>query len=221
MTHALGLHIVRFTAAPGLLAAFTAGCFIFGRSKPAPESPVNAPEGEIALNVVNHNYLDVVIYVLHHGVRTRVGSVTGSTSTVFLLPARLLGQGREIQLRGIRSAPRTRRSAARTMRSPKSSWCSRASTSSGRSRLICAARASPCISGRLLGRWAVHGALRGAAAREREGHRGHRDARHAYAREQDGPGLREPAHIHGRDVGHRDGHRFPRPHMAVAAPRLH
>ncbi len=100
MTHALGLHIVRFTAAPGLLAAFTAGCFIFGRSKPAPESPVNAPEGEIALNVVNHNYLDVVIYVLHHGVRTRVGSVTGSTSTVFLLPARLLGQGREIQLRG-------------------------------------------------------------------------------------------------------------------------
>jgi hypothetical protein len=100
MTCARPVRIVRLGVAPALLAAFTAGCFIFGRGKPAPEAPLSAPEGEIALNVVNHNYLDVVIYVLHHGVRTRVGSVTGSTSTVFLLPTRLLGQGREIQLRG-------------------------------------------------------------------------------------------------------------------------
>jgi hypothetical protein len=100
MTRAHSLRVARSAAAPGLFAVFVAGCFIFGRGKAASQAPVNGPEGEIALNVVNHNYLDVVIYVLHHGVRTRVGSVTGSTSTVFLLPARLLGQGREIQLRG-------------------------------------------------------------------------------------------------------------------------
>jgi hypothetical protein len=96
MTRARGLRFVRFAAAPALLAAFTVGCFIFGRGKPGQEPAVNVPEGEIAPNIVNHNYLDVVIYVLHHGVRTRVGTVTGSTSAVFLLPARLLGQGREI-----------------------------------------------------------------------------------------------------------------------------
>jgi len=38
--------------------------------------------------------------VLHDGVQTRVGMVTGSSSTVIFLPARLLGQGREIQLFG-------------------------------------------------------------------------------------------------------------------------
>ena len=100
MTRARGLRLVRFTAAPGLLAAFTAGCFLFGRGTAGAQPATNVPEGEIALNVINHNYLDVVIYVLHHGVRTRVGSVTGSSSTVFYLPPRLLGQGREIQLRG-------------------------------------------------------------------------------------------------------------------------
>ena len=100
MTRARGWRIVRFAAAPSLLATLTAGCFIFGHGKSAPQAAGNVPEGEIALNIVNHNYLDVVIYVLHHGVRTRVGTVTGSTSAVFLLPARLLGQGREIQLRG-------------------------------------------------------------------------------------------------------------------------
>jgi hypothetical protein len=100
MTRARGSRIVRFAAAPALLAVVTAGCFIFGRGQPASQPAASVPEGEIALNVINHNYLDVVIYVLHHGVRTRVGSVTGSTSAVFLLPGRLLGQGREIQLRG-------------------------------------------------------------------------------------------------------------------------
>jgi hypothetical protein len=100
MTRARSWRIVRFAAAPGMVAAVTAGCFIFGRGNAALQPAVNVPEGEIALSVVNHNYLDVVVYVLHHGVRTRVGSVTGSTSTVFFLPARLLGQGREIQLRG-------------------------------------------------------------------------------------------------------------------------
>ena len=58
------------------------------------------PAGEFVLNVTNHNYLDVVIYILHDGQETRVGTVTGSSSQLFYLPDRLLGQGREIQLLG-------------------------------------------------------------------------------------------------------------------------
>ncbi len=76
-------------------------CFVFNRGNKATPAPaLDAPEGEIALNVTNHNYLDVVVYVLHDGLQTRVGTATGSTSSLFFLPARLLGQGREIQLLG-------------------------------------------------------------------------------------------------------------------------
>ena len=76
-------------------------CFVFNRGNKAAASPAfDVPEGEIALTVTNHNYLDVVIYVLHDGLPTRVGTVTGSSSTVFFLPARVLGQAREIQLYG-------------------------------------------------------------------------------------------------------------------------
>ena len=98
-------HRVRTLRLPATLAVLLVAapaCFIFNReNQVAAASPaINVPEGEIALSVTNHNYLDVVIYVLHDGVQTRVGMVTGSSSTVFFLPGRLLGQGREIQLYG-------------------------------------------------------------------------------------------------------------------------
>ena len=83
-----------------LLAA--PACFVFNRgNKPGDQSATaDVSESEIALSVTNHNYLDVVVYVLHDGQRTRVGTVSGSSSTVFFLPIRLLGQGREIRLYG-------------------------------------------------------------------------------------------------------------------------
>ena len=76
------------------------GCFMFHKSKSASPATVSAPEGEVALTVSNHNYLDVVIYVLHDGQVSRVGTVTGSASATFYLPSRLLGIGREIGLLG-------------------------------------------------------------------------------------------------------------------------
>jgi hypothetical protein len=84
-----------------LLPVAATACFVFNRGHtPGEESATYTPESEIALNVTNHNYLDVVIYILHDGQRTRVGLVNGSSSTVFFLPPRLLGQGREIRLYG-------------------------------------------------------------------------------------------------------------------------
>jgi hypothetical protein len=95
------LHALRLPAALAVLLLAAPACFIFNReSKAAPSPAIDVPEGEIALSVTNHNYLDVVVYVLHDGVQTRVGTVTGSSSAVFFLPARLLGQAREIQLYG-------------------------------------------------------------------------------------------------------------------------
>jgi|SRR5882724_11657654 len=101
MAPASSVRILRLGAALAALLLAAPACFIFNRgSKAAPSPAIDVPEGEIALTVTNHNYLDVVIYVLHDGVQTRVGTETGSSSAVFFLPARLLGQGREIRLLG-------------------------------------------------------------------------------------------------------------------------
>ena len=55
---------------------------------------------DVPLEIANHNWLDVIIYVLHDGQPTRVGVANASSSASFTLPARLLGQGREIRLFG-------------------------------------------------------------------------------------------------------------------------
>ncbi|HKW41970.1 MAG TPA: hypothetical protein VJN39_12040 [Gemmatimonadales bacterium] len=91
---------LRFVAA---LCFLLGGCFVFNHHQdphPNPSRPDRVPSGEIALDVTNHNFLDVVVYVVHDGQQTRVGTVTGSSSATFYLPGRLLGQGREIQLLG-------------------------------------------------------------------------------------------------------------------------
>ncbi|HEV2749389.1 MAG TPA: hypothetical protein VGV12_02575 [Gemmatimonadales bacterium] len=94
--------MLRLTTALVVLPLAATACFVFNRGhNPDDQSAmVDMPESEIALNVTNHNYLDVVVYVLHDGQRTRVGMVSGSSSTVFFLPTRLLGLGREIRLFG-------------------------------------------------------------------------------------------------------------------------
>jgi hypothetical protein len=50
------------------------------------------------LQVENHNWLDVIIYVVHDGQTTRVGSATAATTTDFTLGPSLLGQLGNIQL---------------------------------------------------------------------------------------------------------------------------
>ncbi len=98
------LRALRLPATLAVLLLAAPGCFIFNKEGKAASSLAsnvpNAPEGEIALSVTNHNYLDVVVYVVHDGQQTRVGMVTGSSATVFFVPFRLLGLGRELQLYG-------------------------------------------------------------------------------------------------------------------------
>src|SRR5881397_183992 len=59
-----------------------------------------APDTDITLDVINHNWLDVTVYVLHDGQRTRIGTVTGSSTQDFTLPRWLLGQSHELALLG-------------------------------------------------------------------------------------------------------------------------
>ena len=98
MTHPRSIPTIRVGTALAALLFVAPACF--WHRKAAREAALDVPEAEIALRVTNHNFLDVTVYALHNGQRTRVGTVTGSSAQVFYLPARLLGLGREIQLLG-------------------------------------------------------------------------------------------------------------------------
>jgi hypothetical protein len=59
-----------------------------------------APLEKIAVKVTNHHFLDVVVYAVCEGQRTRIGVASGSGFTHMNVPRRLLGPGQEVQLVG-------------------------------------------------------------------------------------------------------------------------
>lgn len=74
------------------------GCFLGSK---APEPVVDADwSGDVPLQIVNRHWLDVAVYVIHDGQRTRLGVAGGTAETHMMLPTRLLGVGGDIQLYG-------------------------------------------------------------------------------------------------------------------------
>ena len=69
---------------------------------PAPVSEIRAADSEavVSLQIANHNWSDIVIYVLRDGQPSRIGVATAASSTSFLLPRRMFGQAGEIQFWG-------------------------------------------------------------------------------------------------------------------------
>ncbi|HET9727599.1 MAG TPA: hypothetical protein VFP28_11835 [Gemmatimonadales bacterium] len=82
-----------------LLVGLAAGSACHHAKHADQPSPDTAPV-DVPLEVDNHNWLDVVIYVVHDGERSRVGIVNASSQSSFVLPARLVGQGHELRLLG-------------------------------------------------------------------------------------------------------------------------
>jgi hypothetical protein len=88
-------YTILLAAAPLALAA----C----RHHAAETKPLPAPVGaatDVPLEIANHNWLDVIIYVIRDGQPTRLGIAGASSSATFTVPARLLSQGHEIRLWG-------------------------------------------------------------------------------------------------------------------------
>ena len=65
-----------------------------------PAPALGDPQGEVSVTVVNRNRIDVMVYVSHDGIRSRLGLATASTTTDFTLPLRILGAGHEYRLIG-------------------------------------------------------------------------------------------------------------------------
>lgn len=81
-------------------AAIVAVASLAGCSHKAHPAVGPDPEESIPLEIDNHQYLDITIYAFHDGQLTRLGVAGGSAHTQMVLPARLLGAGRELRLYG-------------------------------------------------------------------------------------------------------------------------
>lgn len=89
---------MRYAAALGFAIAVLAGCA--GHKAPPNEEP-SAFSGDetVKLDVNNHNWLDVVIYVVHSGQRTRVATVVATGSASVVVPNHALrNSGGQIRL---------------------------------------------------------------------------------------------------------------------------
>jgi hypothetical protein len=86
------------TAAPFLaLAVGLAACATTHRSAPSPAQPPAAEtKAPISVTVDNRNWLDVVVYVVSDGMRTRLGLVTATTAHTFTIGSRLLSHVGEL-----------------------------------------------------------------------------------------------------------------------------
>jgi hypothetical protein len=82
-----------------LPALLVVGCLLtacHARPEPVPEGPADG----VPLEISNHNWSDVVIYVVRDGFQSRLGVASAASATSFMLPRRMLGQAGELQLFG-------------------------------------------------------------------------------------------------------------------------
>lgn len=52
----------------------------------------------VVLEVQNHNWADMIIYVVHDGRRTRLNTVVATKNTFLIIPPNLIGQAGSLQL---------------------------------------------------------------------------------------------------------------------------
>ena len=88
MTHAL-----KWLSLPALLLLLSTSCA--GKQK---ETTQPLPTGPTSLRIENQNWLDVTIYVVHDGQRSRLGAATAARTTNMAIPPNLLGQLGAIRL---------------------------------------------------------------------------------------------------------------------------
>jgi hypothetical protein len=91
------MRVFRTTVAILLAAATLAGCR--GSQFPEDVVPELASDAQsLVLEVQNHNWADIIIYVVHDGRRTRLNSVTATKNSSLIIPPNLIGQVGNLQL---------------------------------------------------------------------------------------------------------------------------
>ena len=91
------MRLFRTSAAIVLAAAIVAGCHKSQLAQDiAPELVGENPS--IILEVENHNWADIIIYIVHDGRRTRLNSVTAAKNASLVIPSNMIGQVGDLQL---------------------------------------------------------------------------------------------------------------------------
>ena len=80
------------------LAALLLGCAGKSEEENQDVEPVR-PDAEIALEVENHGWSDIVIYLVRGTAAERLGTVGSLNTQTFVLPYRKLGIGTDVRLR--------------------------------------------------------------------------------------------------------------------------
>ena len=83
-----------------LLPLLLLGSLACGGHRAATGEATPTASGDVVLQVENHHWNDVVVYLLHDGVEDRLGLATAVKTSTFTIPSRRLGAGGVIQLRG-------------------------------------------------------------------------------------------------------------------------
>src|SRR5262249_2892667 len=95
---------MRHPSRGGLLAALlVAGSLAtacHSRLGPVSDTTADSAADAVDVEIANHNWADIVIYVVRDGFQSRLGVATAATATSFVLPRRMLGQAGELQLFG-------------------------------------------------------------------------------------------------------------------------
>jgi hypothetical protein len=86
-------HALKWLSLPALLLIVSTGCA--GKHK---ESTRPLPTTPTSLRIENQNWLDVNIYVVHDGQRSRIGAATAARTTELMIPPSMLGQLGTIRL---------------------------------------------------------------------------------------------------------------------------
>ena len=86
----------RYAVVACLTGGLLGGC---AKRGPAPENDDARHRAEVALEVENHNWSDIVIYLVRGNATERLGMVGSLNTQTFVFPYRRLGTGGDVRLR--------------------------------------------------------------------------------------------------------------------------
>ncbi len=90
--------LLRALALIGSLISTAPGCGLLSRDSPPKPAPLHA---DVSVEVENHNWSDITIYLMTGGLPQRVGMVTALTKASFALPSHRVHTAGSVRLRAL------------------------------------------------------------------------------------------------------------------------
>jgi hypothetical protein len=89
--------VFRVALACGSLWSGATACGVFSR----PSDPLSPPYADVSVQVQNHNWSDITVYLMTGGLPQRLGMVTAMSDGTFAFPSQRLNTGSNIRLRAL------------------------------------------------------------------------------------------------------------------------